>query len=532
MDPLAQIEFNATQYTMKDDYPGFGAPALERDKKTVFWMSGVMECFSTVWSLFKSTDYEETQENDWEVPFENLTDLVYLGSGAQGIVFGGNLKGEMVAVKKLRDKSEADIKHLRKLNHENIVRFRGVCTVTPFHCVIMEYCQYGPLFEFLHSGVSFTPKQIVRWARDIALGMSYLHSHKIIHRDLKSPNVLIADNLVVKVSDFGTSREWNDVSAIMSFTGTVAWMAPEVIRHEPCSERVDVWSYGVVLWELLTQEVPYKNLETHAIMWGVGTDTIALPVPSTCPSSIQLLLNQCWNRVPRNRPPFKIIAAHLEMAGEELCSLDMETFNTTQALWRQEVHKCMERLYAKSDKPVAKDAIAQRREDIKHARDVRYVYEQQLSRANELYMEVCAVRLQLEQRERVIAERENALSGCRCGVRKNFKYFHRQTSSSSDGIKGLPALTENNRRRKKKHITNQPTQLVVNYEENNKNDVKTVTMALDDCITCACDDSVKNNNMTVTVKDSVVEDNGNIVVKDTCNDAPRNDNYMPEVANV
>lgn len=87
----------------------------------------------------------------------------------------------------------------------------------------------------------------------------------------------------------------------MSFTGTVAWMAPEVIRHEPCSERVDVWSYGVVLWELLTQEVPYKNLETHAIMWGVGTDTIALPVPTTSPSSIQLLLNQCWNRVPRNR---------------------------------------------------------------------------------------------------------------------------------------------------------------------------------------------------------------------------------------
>lgn len=226
----------------------------------------------------------------------------------------------------------------------------------------------------------------------------------------------------------------------------------------------------------------------------------------------------------------------------------------------------------RSDKPLAKDAIAQRREDIKHARDVRYVYEQQLSRANELYMEVCAVRLQLEQRERVIAEyvyvinllfytcvilgfhrqiwnryyftlkkiliitkiprRENALSGCRCGVRKNFKYFHRQTSSSSDGIKGLPALAENNRRRKKKQITNQPTQLVVNYVENNKNDVKTVTMALDDCITCACDDSVKNNNMTVTMKESVVEDNGNILVKDTCNDAPRNDNYVPELANV
>lgn len=127
-----------------------------------------------------------------------------------------------------------------------------------------------------------------------------LFSNKpLLQRTLFS--ILIADNLVVKVSDFGTSRVWNDVSAVMSFTGTVAWMAPEVIRHEPCSERVDVWSYGVLLWELLTQEVPYKNLETNAIMWGVGTDTIALPIPSTLPSSMQLLMNQCWNRTPRHR---------------------------------------------------------------------------------------------------------------------------------------------------------------------------------------------------------------------------------------
>ncbi|RVE46051.1 hypothetical protein evm_009331 [Chilo suppressalis] len=211
----------------------------------------------------------------------------------------------------------------------------------------MEYCQYGPLFEFLHSGACFAPKQILKWAKEIAHGMTYLHNHKIIHRDLKSPNILIADNLVVKVSDFGTSREWNDVSTIMSFTGTVAWMAPEVIRHEPCSERVDVWSYGVVLWELLTQEVPYKNLETHAIMWGVGTDTISLPVPTTCPESVQLLLNQCWNRVPRNRPPFKIIAAHLEIAGDDLCSMRADCFSSTQATWRKEVQQGMDKFYAR-----------------------------------------------------------------------------------------------------------------------------------------------------------------------------------------
>ncbi|XP_046977416.1 mitogen-activated protein kinase kinase kinase 12-like [Vanessa cardui] len=539
MDPLAQLELHAN-YTMKEDCPEDDSTALERDKKTLHWMTGVKDCFSTVLSLFRKPGIKEPQEDDWEVPFDSLSDLVYLGSGAQGVVFGGTLKGEMVAVKKLRDKSEANIKHLRKLNHDNIVRFRGVCTVSPFYCIIMEYCQYGPLFDFLHSGATFTPKQIIRWARDIALGMSYLHAHKIIHRDLKSPNILIADNLVVKVSDFGTSREWNDVSAIMSFTGTVAWMAPEVIRHEPCSERVDIWSYGVVLWELLTQEVPYKTLETHAIMWGVGTDTIALPIPTTCPSSLQLLLNQCWNRTPRNRPPFKIIAAHLDMAGEELCSMDIETFNRTQAIWRQQVYSSMERLYAKNEM-TAPDVIAERREHLRHARDARYVYEQQLSRANELYMEVCAVRLQLEQRERVIAERENALSGCRCGVRKTFRYFTRQTSTSSDGLKTLQALTESRFRKKNPiNYTNNAAQILVNLIENKCIDTTTLQLKIpvvDQEQRVSNDESVQNNNVTddKTLKEIVVEDNGNIVVKTLdkdSNDIPQNDNYIADLANV
>ncbi|XP_041986458.1 mitogen-activated protein kinase kinase kinase 12 [Aricia agestis] len=494
------------------DRYGLGSPVYDRDKKTMFWMGGVMDCFSTVTALFRGTDYKQTKEDNWEVPFNAITDMVYLGCGAQGVVFSGQLNGEIVAVKKLREKSETNIKHLRKLNHENIVRFRGVCTVAPY-CVIMEYCQYGPLFEFLHSGACFSPKQIMKWAKEIALGMSYLHTHKIIHRDLKSPNVLIADNLVVKVSDFGTSREWNDVSAIMSFTGTVAWMAPEVIRHEPCSERVDVWSYGVVLWELLTQEVPYKNMETHAIMWGVGTDTISLPIPSSWPGTLQLLLNQCWARVPRQRPPFKIIAAHLDMSADDLFSMDVECFNTTQAEWRQEVHASMEKLYARTPKPFIVDASAQRREDVKQARDVRHVYEQQLSRANELYMEVCAVRLQLEQREKDIAERENALMGCRCGQRKTVKYFQRQTSSSSDGVRA----NIDNRRKKKK------TQMIVNYNENKQT---AVIMAEDGCV---CDNTQNNNMETIKPKkDLVVESNGNIMIKDIM----INDNHLSDVAEV
>ncbi|XP_063373987.1 mitogen-activated protein kinase kinase kinase 12-like [Cydia amplana] len=484
-------------------------PSADDEEKKLFWLEGVMGCFSSVISVFRPPAEKPALEEKWEIPAEAITNLVYLGSGAQGVVYGGQINNEMVAVKKLRDPAETDIKHLRKLNHDNIVRFRGVVTKPPTYCVVMEYCQYGPLFEFLHSGSLFAPKQILKWAKEIANGMAYLHSHKIIHRDLKSPNILIADNLVVKVSDFGTSREWNDVSAIMSFTGTVAWMAPEVIRHEPCSERVDVWSFGVVLWELLTQEASAWNMETHAIMWGVGTDTISLPVPATVPDSMQLLLTQFWNRTPKNRPPFKIIAAHLEIAGDEFAEIHQETFSVTQQTWKREVQEGMAQLYTKSEKPADVQETATRKEELKHARDIRLVYEKQLARANELYMEACAVKLQLEQREAALTEREKALKACRC-FRK--VALHRQSSTSSDG----KCRAEPGHRRPRKRDT------VITQQQQQQ---KTSTALLSDGNKfSSIVDGVKNNNLEKETADTVVEKNGNVELKDVVND-----NYIDEV---
>ena len=90
----------------------------------------------------------------------------------------------------------------------------------------------------------------------------------------------------------------------MSFAGTVAWMAPEIIRHEPCSEKVDIWSYGVVLWELLLREIPYRDIDPSAVIWGVGSNSLRLPVPSTCPTDISLFIQQCWSIKPKERPSF------------------------------------------------------------------------------------------------------------------------------------------------------------------------------------------------------------------------------------
>ena len=135
---------------------------------------------------------------------------------------------------------------------------------------------------------------------------------------------------MLKISDFGTSRTWGEQSTCMSFAGTVAWMAPEVIRNEPCNEKVDIWSYGVLLWELLTCEVPYRNVDSSAIIWGVGSNSLQLPIPKTCPDGYKLLIKQCWAAKPRNRPSFKHILMHLDIAAVEVLSYQPQDYFKTQ----------------------------------------------------------------------------------------------------------------------------------------------------------------------------------------------------------
>uniref|UniRef100_A0A1B6E331 Mitogen-activated protein kinase kinase kinase dlk-1 n=1 Tax=Clastoptera arizonana TaxID=38151 RepID=A0A1B6E331_9HEMI len=387
------------------------------------WIDGLLGCLRPVWTIIGKATANEIKghhQDDWEIPFEMISDLQWLGSGAQGAVFSGKLKNEVVAVKKVREQKETDIRHLRKLNHPNIVQFRGVCTQAPCYCIIMEFCPYGPLYNLLKDGEEIPPQRLVTWAKQIAAGMQYLHSNKIIHRDLKSPNVLIGRKEVVKISDFGTSRQWNDVSTKMSFAGTVAWMAPEIIRNEPCSEKVDIWSYGVVLWELLTCETPYKDVDSSAIIWGVGSNSLHLPIPSSCPDGFRLLVKQCWSAKPRNRPSFKHILIHLDIASAEVLSSSPEEYFKTQATWKEEVRLHMQQMQSNGSHlpKFEEDLIKKRKEELKHAQDIREHYERKLERANDLYLELSAVLLQLEQREKELIKREkHSLSHKMCKKR-------------------------------------------------------------------------------------------------------------------
>ncbi|XP_040549917.1 mitogen-activated protein kinase kinase kinase 12 isoform X2 [Gallus gallus] len=287
----------------------------------------------------------------------------------------------------------------------------GVCTQAPCYCIIMEFCAQGQLYEVLRAGRKVTPSLLVDWSMGIAGGMNYLHLHKIIHRDLKSPNMLITYDDVVKISDFGTSKELIDKSTKMSFAGTVAWMAPEVIRNEPVSEKVDIWSFGVVLWELLTGEIPYKDVDSSAIIWGVGSNSLHLPVPSGCPDGFKVLLRQCWNSKPRNRPSFRQILLHLDIASADVLSTPQETYFKSQAEWREEVKLHFEKIKSEGTclHRLEEELINRRREELRHALDIREHYERKLERANNLYMELSALMLQLELKEKELLRREQAL---------------------------------------------------------------------------------------------------------------------------
>lgn len=387
-------------------------------------------------------------EDDWEVPFESITALEWLAAGSQGAVFKGKLNGEMIAVKKVKTKEETEIKHLQYLNHENVMKFYGVSTQAPCFCLLMEYCGKGQLFQLIQNGCKIGKEQFSDWARQIADGMRYLHSKKIIHRDLKSPNILVNDRNVLKICDFGNSHIWDKQrSTVMSFCGTAAWMAPEIIKKEPSSEKVDIWSFGVVLWELLTTEAPYKDVDSMAIIYGVGSNQLSLPIPDMAPDGIKLLLKQCWSSKPRNRPSFNHILTHIAV-------FKSEVEGVSEREWAQKVEGCKEYVteYMKripqdgKIKTITDVAQLEQRweEKMRHLQDIRELFDKKMRRADKMCCELTncleeiAVREQeLRHKELELRERELQISSTRTTPANSVK--HKRSHNSVQKSMGVRA---------------------------------------------------------------------------------------------
>ncbi|XP_016131766.1 mitogen-activated protein kinase kinase kinase 20 [Sinocyclocheilus grahami] len=276
-----------------------------------------------------------------QIRFDDILFYENCGGGSFGSVYRARWlsQDKEVAVKKLlKIEKEADI--LSVLSHRNIIQFYGAVLEAPNYGIVTEYASCGSLFDYLSSAESedISMKQIMTWAMDIAKGMHYLHAEApftVIHRDLKSRNVVLTADAVPKICDFGASK-FHSHTTHMSLVGTFPWMAPEVIQSLPVSETCDTYSYGVVLWEMLTREVPFKGLEGLQVAWLVVEKSERLTIPSSCPASFACLMRSCWGTEPKDRPLFKHILSTLEsMWNDSHLPDECNTFLHNKAEWRK-----------------------------------------------------------------------------------------------------------------------------------------------------------------------------------------------------
>ncbi|XP_024588602.1 mitogen-activated protein kinase kinase kinase 20 isoform X3 [Neophocaena asiaeorientalis asiaeorientalis] len=285
-----------------------------------------------------------------QIKFDDLQFFENCGGGSFGSVYRAKWisQDKEVAVKKLL-KIEKEAEILSVLSHRNIIQFYGVILEPPNYGIVTEYASLGSLYDYINSNRSeeMDMDHIMTWATDVAKGMHYLHMEapvKVIHRDLKSRNVVIAADGVLKICDFGASRFHNHTTH-MSLVGTFPWMAPEVIQSLPVSETCDTYSYGVVLWEMLTREAPFKGLEGLQVAWLVVEKNERLTIPSSCPKSFAELLHQCWEADAKKRPSFKQIISILEYMSHDTNLPDQcNSFLHNKAEWRCEIEATLERL--------------------------------------------------------------------------------------------------------------------------------------------------------------------------------------------
>lgn len=266
---------------------------------------------------------------EWEIPENDITVGCQIGSGSFGTVFKGQWYGP-VAIKKLnvREPTPAQLQAfknevavLRRTRHVNILLFVG-CISKPHLAIVTQWCEGSSLYKHLHVNESkFDMNLLIDIARQTAQGMDYLHAKNIIHRDLKSNNIFLADNYCVKIGDFGLATvklRWSGSYQYQQPSGSVMWMSPEIIRmkdKDPYTFKSDVYAYGIVLFELVSSQLPYKIRERDQIMYMVGNGILRPDISlarKDTPRDFTKLLEECISYNPDKRPLFPEILADVE----------------------------------------------------------------------------------------------------------------------------------------------------------------------------------------------------------------------------
>ncbi|OHT01757.1 TKL family protein kinase [Tritrichomonas foetus] len=263
---------------------------------------------------------------NWEIDIDDLELQKKIGSGGFAEVLLGYRKsdGTIVAVKRLHQQQfdeynlemfKREVAILADLKHFAILPFVGACTKPPF-CIVTQFMSGGSLFSRLHAKEAadrLSPTQLSIIALGIAYGMTYLHAQNMVHRDLKSLNILLDADDFPKICDFGMARTKSTGSDVMAGgIGTSQWMAPEVLVSQRYDEKADVYSYGIILWEMLTGDVPYRGLRDIQVAMTVINQNNRPKIPKNCPQNLAKFIRVCWQTDPDKRPEFKTIVRALE----------------------------------------------------------------------------------------------------------------------------------------------------------------------------------------------------------------------------
>ncbi|XP_023809269.1 tyrosine-protein kinase Fes/Fps [Oryzias latipes] len=266
-------------------------------------------------------------KDKWALEHDDIILGPLIGRGNFGEVYRGQLRSEntFVAVKTCRENLAPEHKSkflmeariLKQYDHPNIVKLIGVCTQKQPIYIIMELIQGGDFLTFLRNeGHSLATKVLVKMTENVAAGMEYLESKKCIHRDLAARNCLVAENNVVKISDFGMSRQRDD--GVYSTEGglrqiPVKWTAPEALNYGRYTTESDVWSFGILLWETFSLGMtPYTSMGNQQTREEVEKG-YRMSAPHNCPVEISRMMSSCWQYDPKNRPCFKKLRADLSV---------------------------------------------------------------------------------------------------------------------------------------------------------------------------------------------------------------------------
>ncbi|XP_075113602.1 fibroblast growth factor receptor 2 isoform X4 [Leptodactylus fuscus] len=295
------------------------------------------------------SEYELPQDPKWEFPRDKLTLGKPLGEGCFGQVVMAEALGidkdrpkesVTVAVKMLKDDAtEKDLTDLvsememMKMigKHKNIINLLGACTQGGTLYVIVEYAAKGNLREYLRArrpvemeysydinrvpGEQMTFKDLVSCTYQLARGMEYLASQKCIHRDLAARNVLVTESNVMKIADFGLARDVNNIDYYKKTTNgrlPVKWMAPEALFDRVYTHQSDVWSFGVLMWEIFTLGgSPYPGIPVEEL-FKLLKEGHRMDKPGNCTNELYMMMRDCWHAIPSHRPTFKQLVEDLD----------------------------------------------------------------------------------------------------------------------------------------------------------------------------------------------------------------------------